>query len=163
MPRFVAMLRGINVGGNRIIEMETLRAIFAGAGAKDVATYIASGNVVFSHPRPTAARFEAAIAAATRFDVPVMLRSAKEMVALAHPFDDDAHVHVMFAAAPLAKVAVAATKPEAYVVAGREIYVYLPRGIGTSKLAVALGKLPVTARNWRTVQQLHAMAIQSAK
>jgi uncharacterized protein (DUF1697 family) len=161
MPRFVAFLRGINVGGNRIIKMEKLREIFAGAGAKDVATYIQSGNVVFSHPRPTATRFTTAIADATGFEVPVMLRSAPEMVAISHPFPDDAHVHVMFAAAPLAVAA--ATHPEAYVVKGRDIYLYLPNGLGNSKLAVTLGKLPVTTRNWRTVQQLHAMAIQSVK
>jgi uncharacterized protein (DUF1697 family) len=92
-----------------------------------------------------------------------MLRSAAELQALAHPFADDAHVHVMFAAAPLANVAVVATAPEAYVVQGRDIYVCLPGGAGSSKLAGALGKLPVTARNWRTVQQLRVMAIQSAK
>jgi uncharacterized protein (DUF1697 family) len=126
-------------------------------------TYIQSGNVVFSHPRPTAARFERAITLATGFAVPVMLRSAAEMKAIAHPFADDAFAHVMFAATPLLKIAVAATAPEAYVVAGRDIYLYLPNGLGNSKLAVALGKLPVTARNWRTVQQLRAMAIQSAE
>jgi uncharacterized protein (DUF1697 family) len=163
MPRFVALLRGINVGGNRIIKMEKLREIFAGAGAKDVATYIQSGNVVFSHPRPTALRFERAITEATGFAVPVMLRSAAEMNAIAHPFADDAFTHVMFAAAPLENIAVAATAPEAFVVAGRDIYLYLPNRLGNSKLAVALGKLPVTARNWRTVQQLRAMTIQSAE
>lgn len=160
MPRFVALLRGINVGGHRIIKMAALREIFTGAGATDVATYIQSGNVVFSHARPSAARFEAAITAATGFAVPVILRTAAEIVAIAHPFDDDAHVHVMFAAAPQVPTIVAAA-PEAYVVRGRDIYLYLPAGLGTSKLAPALGKLPVTARNWRTVQQLRAMALQS--
>lgn len=163
MPRHVALLRGINVGGNRILKMEKLRAIFTAAGARDVETYIQSGNVVFSHPHPTAARFEQAIAAATGFDVPVVLRGADEMARLSHPFDDDKHVHVMFAATPLAPVLVSAIRPERYVVAEREIYVYLPNGVGRSKLAAALGKLPVTARNWRTVQQLCAMAMQPVK
>jgi uncharacterized protein (DUF1697 family) len=162
MPRYVALLRGINVGGNRIIKMEQLRAIFTAAGARDVETYIQSGNVVFSHPRPTAARFEKAIAEATGFDVPVMLRGADEMAALSHPFDDDQHVHVMFAAAPLTRVEVTAVRPERYVVAERELYVYLPNGVGRSKLAAALGKLPVTARNWRTVRQLCELATRPA-
>ena len=161
--KHVALLRGINVGGNRIIKMEALRAIFEEAGARDVRTYIQSGNVVFSHARPTSARFEKAIAAAVGFDVPVVLRTAAELAALAHPFADDAGVHVMFAAAPLAPIARVAVPPEAYVVSGRDVYLYLPAGVGNSKLAAALGKLPVTARNWRTVQQLRAMAIQSAE
>jgi uncharacterized protein (DUF1697 family) len=160
MPRQIALLRGINVGGNRIIKMEQLRAIFTAAGARDVETYIQSGNVVFSHPRPAAARFEEAIAEAMGFAVPVVLRDADEMATLSHPFDDDKHVHVMFAASPLALVEVTALRPERYVVAEREIYVYLPDGAGRSRLAAALGKLPVTARNWRTVQQLCAMARQ---
>jgi len=48
--RYVALLRGINVGGKGAIRMEDLRAIFAAAGARDVATYIASGNVIFEAP-----------------------------------------------------------------------------------------------------------------
>ena len=163
MPRHIALLRGINIGGNRIIKMEKLRAIFTAAGARDVETYIQSGNVVFSHPRPAAARFEKAIAEEMGFDVPVVLRGADQMATLSHPFDDDKHVHVMFAAAPLALIEVTAIRPERYVVAEREIYVYLPDGVGRSRLAAALGKLPVTARNWRTVQQLCAMASQPAE
>jgi uncharacterized protein (DUF1697 family) len=93
MPRFVALLRGINVGGNRIIKMERLREIFTGAGALDVQSYLQSGNVVFSHPRPTSTRFERAIAEATGLEVPVILRSAAEIAALAHPFAGDADVH----------------------------------------------------------------------
>lgn len=165
MGRHIALLRGINVGGNRIIKMTDLRAMFVAAGAKDVETYIQSGNVVFSHPRPTAARFEKEIAKQTGFAVPVVLRSADEWKALAHPFAEDEHVHVLFLPAAVAAVGVVATAPEAYVARGREVFVYLPNGMGRSKLAGALGKaLPdATARNWRTVQQLLAMALQSAK
>ena len=160
----IALLRGINVGGNRIIKMEALRAMFVAAGARDVATYIQSGNVVFSHPRPTAAKLEKVIKDKTGFDVPVVLRTADEWAALAHPFADDEHVHVFFLATAAA-VDIVATKPETYAVKGRDVFVYLPNGVGRSKLAGALGKaLPAaTARNWRTVQQLHAMAIQSVK
>ena len=162
--KHIALLRGINVGGNRIIKMADLRQMFVDAGARDVETYIQSGNVVFSHPRPTVARFEKAIAAAAGFDVQVVLRTADEWAALAHPFELDDHVYVYFlqTAAPLAVVA---TAPERYVVKQRDVFVYLPDGAGRSKLAGAIGKaLPkATARNWRTVQQLAAMAIQSAR
>lgn len=50
MPAYVALLRGINVGGNRMIKMADLRTVFVAADADDVATYIESGNVVFTHP-----------------------------------------------------------------------------------------------------------------
>ena len=162
--RHIALLRGINVGGNRIIKMADLREIFVAAGAHDVETYIVSGNVVFSHPRPSAARFEKAIASATGFDVPVILRTSAEWTALAHPFENDEHVHVFFLTAPPA-LTLTAAPPEAFYVKGRDVFVYLPNGLGRSKLAGALGKaLPTaTARNWRTVQQLTAMAVQSAR
>ena len=162
--KHIALLRGINVGGNRIIKMADLRAMFVAAGARDVETYIQSGNVVFSHPRPTAARFEKAIAAATGFDVQVVLRTAAECAALAHPFELDEHVYVYFLPAAAA-LEVVATGTERYVVKQREVFVYLPDGAGRSKLAGAIGNaLPTaTARNWRTVQQLRAMAIQSAR
>jgi uncharacterized protein (DUF1697 family) len=163
--RHIALLRGINVGGKRIIKMADLRAMFVAGGAREVQTYIQSGNVVFWHSRPTAARFEKIIAKQTGLDVPVILRSADEWAALAHPFADDDHVHVFFLAAPPKLSSVVAAPPEAYVVSGRDVLVYLPNGIGNSKLAGALMRaMPgATARNWRTVQQLRAMTIQSAE
>jgi uncharacterized protein (DUF1697 family) len=164
--RHIALLRGINVGGNRIIKMADLRDMFVAAGAREVQTYIQSGNVVFSHPQPTAARFEKVIARETGFDVPVILRTADEFAALAHPFENADHVYVYFCAvAPALARTLVGTPPEALSVKGREVFVYLPDGAGRSKLAGALGKaLPAaTARNWRTVQQLSAMAIQSAR
>jgi uncharacterized protein (DUF1697 family) len=164
VKRHIALLRGINVGGNRIIKMADLRTMFVAAGARDVETYIQSGNVVFSQARPTAARFEKEIAKQTGFAVQVVLRTAEEWAALAHPFERDEHVHVFFLAAA-APLDVKATAPEAYLVKQRDVFVYLPDGVGRSKLAGAIGKaLPTaTARNWRTVQQLAAMAIQSPK
>ena len=164
MARHIALLRGINVGSSRIIKMADLREMFVAAGARDVETYIQSGNVVFSHPRPTAARFEKEIAKRTGFDVTVVLRTADEWRALAHPFDGDEHVHVFFLAAAT-PCKVVASSPEAYEVRGRDVFVYLPNGMGRSKLAGALGRaLPTaTARNWRTVQQLRAMAIESGE
>lgn len=163
--RHVALLRGINVAGHRIVKMEDLRTIFATAGAKDVKTYIQSGNVVFSHARPNAARFARAIAEETGLDdIGITLRTAAEWKTLAHPFPDDAAVHVFFADAPV-KLDLEAKSPERYVVRGREVYLYLPDGIGRSKLAGAVAKaLPAaTARNWRTVQQLLAMTVESEK
>ena len=165
MPRYIALLRGINVGGHHIIKMADLRNMFTNAGAKDVATYIQSGNVVFSHARAASTlvgHLEKHIEKAAGFKVPVILRTADEWQALvdANPFPAE-WVYVFFLGA-VTPVTVKAAAPERYEVIGRDVYVYLPDGVGRSKLAGLLGKaLPnATNRNWRTVLQLHAMASQ---
>lgn len=72
MPKYLALLRGINVGGNNVIRMADLKACFEGMGFSDVATYIQSGNVVFSAKAGGAARLTATIekALAARFAYP---------------------------------------------------------------------------------------------
>ncbi|HEY8924475.1 MAG TPA: DUF1697 domain-containing protein [Polyangia bacterium] len=86
--RCVALLRGINVGGNNLIKMAALKATFEGMGFQDVATYIQSGNVVFTAPgkAATAAKLaptiEAALAARFSYQASVVLRSEKEMRAI---------------------------------------------------------------------------------
>jgi len=80
---YAALLRGINVGGNRKIHMADLRDLFAEAGCGDVASYIQSGNVVFTHDAGEAeltAELERRITDATGFEVPVMLRELFEHV-----------------------------------------------------------------------------------
>jgi len=175
MPTFIALLRGINVGGNRVILMADLREIFDDAGAKDIVTYIQSGNVVFTHaarsPVKLTAALEARIAKATGFAVPVVLRTAAEWAAVlaANPFadSDPDHLHVAFLVGPPPAAALAALTPEAYLpercaLVGREIYLCLPDGLGRSKLAGAVAKVKsvaaATTRNWRTVVKLHELA-----
>lgn len=174
MARFVALLRGINVGGHRKVRMEDLRAWVADAGARDVATYIQSGNVVFTHParsgRTLGADLAAAIAKASKLDVDVIVRTADEwaQVIERQPFAGAAaeHLHVAFlGAAPpadaLGALDAARFAPEACQLVGRELYLYLPNGMGRSKLAAAIARpkalAAATARNWRTVLQLDAM------
>jgi uncharacterized protein (DUF1697 family) len=171
MATYIALLRGINVGGNRIIAMAKLRAMFEAAGATDVTTYIQSGNVVFRHAARAApklaAQLEAQIAKATKLAVPVVLRTAAEWTAVTaqNPFPeataDQLHVGFLAVAPPadaLASLDPKLHEPERCVIVGREIYMFLPNGIGRSKLVVAVLKLKplaaATARNWRTVQKL---------
>lgn len=180
MARYVALLRGINVGGHRKVRMEDLRAWIAAAGARDVATYIQSGNAVFAHPSRSAGKLAgelaAAIAKASKLDVGVIVRSADEWaeVIARRPFAgaQDDHLHVSFlAAAPpadaLAALEAAKLAPEAWELVGRELYLYLPNGMGRSKLAAALARskafATATARNWRTVLQLRAMLATGAR
>ena len=83
--RQVAFLRGINVGGNKLLPMKGLAELCTAAGCGDVQTYIQSGNVVFSAPKPLLAKFPAVLAAAIlkkfKFEVPVVVRSAEELAA----------------------------------------------------------------------------------
>jgi uncharacterized protein (DUF1697 family) len=176
MPAYVALLRGINVGGNRVIKMADLREVFVAADAIDVTTYIQSGNVVFTHAvrsEPTlAADLETRIAKAAGFPVSVVLRTAGQLARVIEdsPFPDaDAdHVHVAFLAArPPASaptIDTGAFAPERFAAVGRELYLYLPDGMGRSKLAAAILAKPKaigargTARNWRTVVRLSELA-----
>jgi uncharacterized protein (DUF1697 family) len=174
VAKHVALLRAINVGRGRKLLMADVRAQFEAAGARDVTTYIQSGNIVFAHARPSAklvAELEQRLAKVAGFEVPVVLRSGAEWSALIrdNPYakadPDHLHVVVMQAKPPadaLAKLDLAAFAPERCTLVGRDLYLHLPFGMGKSKLAVALGRAKplaaATARNWRTVLKLHELA-----
>jgi uncharacterized protein (DUF1697 family) len=178
MTTWIALLRAINVGSGRKVPMKPLARVFEDADCADVVTYIQSGNVVFTHPARSAttlgADLEARIRDLAGFDVPVMLRTAREWEKLVeeNPFPkaEPGHLHVFFlAAAPAASTVsaldLAAFAPEELVVVGREAYCHVPLGLGRAKLpAAAIPKLkvPATARNWRTVLKLLDLARRSA-
>jgi uncharacterized protein (DUF1697 family) len=173
---FVALLRGINVGGKNKLPMKDLVGMFERAGCVTARHYIQSGNIVFAAPPSLAAKMpavvEAAITKGFGLRIPVVLRSEEELraVVAGNPFlmagvDPDA-LHVMFLAAQPSKAAVAAldparSPPDELVVKGREVYLSLPNGMGRTKLTNAWfdAKLATvsTARNWRTVLNLVAM------
>jgi uncharacterized protein (DUF1697 family) len=169
--RYVALLRGVNVGGKGKVSMAELRALFESMAFRDVTTYIQSGNVVFSAPRPPAiAKIEAGISDRFGLEARMVIRSAEDlsMVIEANPFPKVAHdkLHVGFLAQAPAAEAVAALdaaslRPEEFVLAHSEIYLHLPAGMGRAKLPAFLDRrlrVPVTYRNWATVSKLYAMA-----
>jgi uncharacterized protein (DUF1697 family) len=177
MTVFVAMLRGVNVGGRSSLPMADLRRITESCGHADVRTYIQSGNVVFStQGRPSAAKvateLRRKIAAQTSVDPDVAVRTSAQMdkVVAGNPFltdgADPSHLHVVFLIddtrpAAVRELDLARYSPEALVVRGNEVYLYLPNGIGRSKLAADLARqrdAVGTARNWRTVTKLAEMA-----
>jgi uncharacterized protein (DUF1697 family) len=169
VPRQVALLRGINVGGNKRVEMARLRALLEELGYRDVRTYVNSGNVVFTGPRRSERHLEAAIAKTFGFEVPVVLRSRDELadVVQANPLRDVAndpakHLVVFCAAEAATELDPADFAPETFLIRGREIYLWAPGGIGTSELAKQLATKSLgdksTARNWRTVEKLLALA-----
>lgn len=87
MTSYVALLRGINVGGNRRVPMLDLRRLLTGAGFDDVRSYLASGNILLTSDDPAstvADRMERAISGGFGFDVDVIVRSADEWHAYLH-------------------------------------------------------------------------------
>jgi uncharacterized protein (DUF1697 family) len=167
---YVALLRGINVGGKAKVPMAALRAVCESAGCEDVVTYIQSGNVVLQSKLSAdklRSALEGAIGAEFGFRPAVMVRTAKEMAGVVdrnpYPDADEKTIHVGFLhAAPDAatKKCLAARDctPEQVTPVGRDLYLHLPDGMGRAALPVQLERClrpkPVTVRNWRTVTKL---------
>ncbi|NYF51415.1 DUF1697 domain-containing protein [Tunturiibacter gelidoferens] len=174
--RYVALMRGINVGGKNMLPMKDLVGFFEAAGCGQVATYIQSGNVVFCADDKVVKRLETVIAMKVeeRFGlkVPVVLRTASEMKAVVrgNPFlkagAAEEMLHVSFLADCPGKNLVAGldamrSPPDEFAVIGREIYMKLVNGAARTKLTNAYfdSKLQTvsTMRNWRTVLKLAEM------
>jgi len=174
--RYVALLRGINVGGNNPIKMTALKACFEEQGLSEVATYIQSGNVVFSAigpPAEIARRLEVAIAAAFDCRTSVVLRSQKEMQAIVArapkgfgTSPEKYRYDVIFLNAPLtAKEAITkvATKPgvdQATPGTGALYFSRLISKASQSQLSRIVSSpiyKSVTIRNWRTTTTLLQM------
>jgi uncharacterized protein (DUF1697 family) len=174
--RYVALLRGINVGGNHLIRMSDLRTCFEAQALGDVATYIQSGNVVFTSAAPAAEierRLEAALAATFDCHTSVMLRSRKQMqdiVARAPKgFGSkpvDYRYDVIFLKAPFTATTAmpqVKTKPGVDVATPGPGVVYFSRLVRKATQS-QLGRIttqPVykslTIRNWRTTSKLLEM------
>jgi uncharacterized protein (DUF1697 family) len=177
VPRYVALLRSVNIGGYGRIKMNDLRESFTALGYDDVITYIQSGNVLFS----TSSRSEKAIVDAIEGqlaedfgDSPaVLLRTVSELrrIGAASPYAkaeaDPARHHVTFlATAPPKDVLKGLQLPpsgkDELVVDGREVYVHTPRGYAETKftgtfLERRLGVVSTT-RNWNSVTKLCELA-----
>jgi uncharacterized protein (DUF1697 family) len=161
MPTFVALLRGINVGKAKRIPMAELRDLLGELGYTGIATLLNSGNAVFQASKGTSAKraseISAAIATKFQIEVPVIVKSAKELAAIAaeNPFAKKAADHSRLLAVP----------PEEFVVGKNAAYLHCVSGILESKVGKALlgkeGKA-TTTRNWATVLKLLILAGVSA-
>lgn len=177
----LAFLRGINVGGNKLIPMAELRALATGAGLGEVETFIQSGNLIFTSALAPAAvelALERAIEKKFGFTVDVVVRTAEQWRSYAAqvPFADAAAERPQFLHLGLAKSAVRAGAREAlarYAAPGERIHaaadclwIDFVAGAGRSKLSPAVLDRAVgstvTARNWRTVQKLAALVVARA-
>ncbi|MEJ6477106.1 MAG: DUF1697 domain-containing protein [Octadecabacter sp.] len=166
---YVALLRGVNVGGNNKVPMADLRALAGSLGWQDVRSYIASGNVVFrAGAGDHAGDLHDAMVKQMGVDVSVIvLDSAALRAALAGcPFtpDDLRLVHGFFSAAPVAidqsVVDTYRAASESIVQQSGVIWLYTPEGFGASKLAgkwTRAVKGDVTGRNLRTIKALVEM------
>jgi uncharacterized protein (DUF1697 family) len=173
---YIAMLRGINVGGNPL-KMAWLREACTDLGLRGVQTYVQSGNIVFNSPLRAprlAAMLKKAVDAQTRLPVTVIVRSAAEMdkVVAGNPFlkakgIDAARLYVTFLdGAPvkpaLERLDALAGSRDQYRLAGREVYLHCPLNYGETRLSnTAIEKtfgVRATTRNWKTVTTLQAMA-----
>lgn len=167
MPRYVALLRAVNVGGTGKLPMKALKAICEDAGFSRIETYIASGNVVFSSKasaKAVKAALEKRLAAFAGRDVRAIVRSASEMKAVfaANPFPNAPgkfNVVFLLDGKPPADAIKQATgvNGEEMRLGKREIYVHYGEGMGKSKLKIPTAAAG-TARNMNTVAKLAEMA-----
>lgn len=181
--RYVALLRGINVGGNTMIKMAELKAVFEECGFENVVTYINSGNIAFNCKSPRVSKgdslnaseekltskIEQAIEKHFSKQIPVMIREQPAIAEIlannpfAGQFESHKEMHVLFLreempAEKLEQLLAAAPDGERYAVIGRELYCHLPKGVIESLLGKSFIekklKLAVTGRNWRTTEKL---------
>jgi uncharacterized protein (DUF1697 family) len=176
LQTYIALFRGINVGGRHALPMKELAAVLESQGCVDVRTYIQSGNVILRSAIPDAARLAARVATAVSashgFEPAVLVLTPRELerAVAGNPFPqavgNPRSLHLFFLAATPKKPdlkALEATRAgsERFELKGRIFYLHAPDGFGTSRLAERAERLlgvEATARNWRTVTTLLEMA-----
>src|SRR5262245_56736597 len=181
MLRYLALLRGINVGGHNKVAMADLRGLAAALGLADPTTYIQSGNLLFSCAEAETAELadllerEIASRLGVRPAVVVLSRGELKQVIADNPFPDETNpkcLHAVFrrdevgpdgiaaVAAAVERARDAGSTDDAAVV-GRTLFLRTPDGLGRSELAAQLARSSVqatgTARNWATVTKLMGM------
>lgn len=171
MRTYAALLRGVNVGRNKLA-MTDLRSLLTDLGGQDVRTYLQSGNAVFGHATTDLAHLARAVEdglAGSGVSSKVLLRTGEELadVLAGNPYlsrePDPVKLHVTFLAeAPDAErveqLPTPAGETAVFHLAGKEVYLHCPDGYGRTKLTNSFfeSRLGVvaTTRNWRTVTAL---------
>ena len=179
MRTWIGLFRGINVGGHHKVPMKDLVTVLRGLGFEEVRSYIQSGNVVFRASGTAAALIEDIGAAVSRrfgFRPFLVLLDAKQLAqaAAANPFPAaqarPQSLHLWFlqkapGSASLERLQALRAASEKVALRGKVLYLCAPQGIGRSKFAARAATLlgvAATARNWRTVTELLAMARSAA-
>lgn len=178
--KYISILRGINVSGQKIIKMTELKSLYILLGFRNIVTYIQSGNVIFetSHQNEADIKYkiEEAIEQKFNFKVPVLIRTNSEIRRIIKncPFknvnftENGTKLAVTFLSSIPSKESVLeiqkyAIAPEKLVVIGREIYLYYPNGFGKTKLTNILFEkklsLKASTRNWKSVLKLYELSV----
>jgi uncharacterized protein (DUF1697 family) len=175
---YIAILRGINVSGQKKINMKELKELLANLEFQAIKTYIQSGNVVFNYDPDksdkVASEIELAIKNHYGFDVTVLIRTRAELLDCikANPFNskpdlDSKQLYATFLshlpeAQNIEKVLAFESDADEFILLDKTIFVYCPGGYGTTKLSNNFfeNKLKVraTTRNWRTINELSRIA-----
>jgi len=177
--KFISLLRGINVSGQKAIKMSDLKSLYQEIGFQNVVTYIQSGNVVFDAESTNSSsakkKIQSAIESKYHFQVPVEIRTNHQISKIieACPFDsidlaeNGTKVLLTFLSdSPLKKNIDELMKhvigPDQLIINGKAVYLYCPNGYGKSKLSnnfleKRLG-VDATTRNWKTVQKLYELS-----
>ena len=179
MTTFVALFRGINVGGNRLVKMTDLKVLHELLGLKNVTTYIQSGNVIFTRDDTDEIQLQKDIENAFDekfgFHAHVVVRSSTDLqeILAKTPFQgqDDKEpkqIAVVFLATQPDSTFQQAlfdayNGPEEIFILGKEAYIYYPDGMGRTKLTHTLLEKKLntngTARNWNTVLKLRELSV----
>lgn len=178
MKTYISILRGINVGGNRIVKMDALRQMYEAAGFQNVQSFIQSGNVIFtckdSQAGELAAKISLQIADRFGFTVPVIVIELKDFDKLVseNPFEKEAgrdisYMHVTFLSEnpdpeKFGTIRKEYCKRDEYRVSDKAIYLYCPDGYGKTGLTngffESLLNVKASTRNWKTTVELLNMA-----
>jgi uncharacterized protein (DUF1697 family) len=178
--RYIALLRGVNVGRAKRIAMADLRKLIEDLGYTDVRSVLNSGNVVFSAPRLSTAAAAKAIEEALVLKLGVAARAmvlgADELAEImaGNPLLPVAHDHSRLLVFVLADPALRAGVeplcdldwgPGALAIGKGAVYAWCPDGVLESPAAAALGKQlgdATTSRNWSTLSRLHALCVDNS-
>ena len=180
MTKFIALLRGINVSGQKQIKMPDLKSLFEESGFQNIETYIQSGNVIFTSKEKLPEKLEQKISLAIKrkfgFDVQIIVLTPEEIeyVLNNNPFikkkKESEKLYVTFLAKSpsnenINKLNAIDYSPEEYIIDGRYIYLFVPNGYSKAKLNNNFfeSKLNVSAttRNWKTVNKLLELSIRN--
>jgi uncharacterized protein (DUF1697 family) len=176
METYIALLRGINVSGQKMIKMTDLTTLLSEINLYNIRTYIQSGNLVFEYPetdqKELAGLIEQQILHHYKFDVPVVIRHQSDLMQIqeCNPFlkrnENIEKLHVTFLddeppADLIEKAKETAGSSDEFEVIGREVFVFCPDGYGNTKLNNTFFekkfKTKATTRNWKTVVKLGGM------
>lgn len=175
MKTYIALFRGINVGGKNILPMKELVAVLENLGLQDIRAYIQSGNVIFRSKAADTAQLAGKISIAIKkshgFEPQVLLldSAALDKAIRGNPYPEaetvpnNLHLNFLSAIPPkpdLNALEKIRAKTERFHLAGNVLYLHAPDGIGRSKLAAGMERLlgvPMTGRNWNTVRKLKEM------